>query len=49
MSFDVYFSKMQAQNPRVYKHHKAPMRQFAEARGLTDATEEQFDEIFRSY
>lgn len=49
MSFDVYFSKQLAQDPTVFKHHKAPMKQFAEARGLKDATEEQFDEIFRSY
>lgn len=49
MSFDVYFCKMQAKNKKVQAHHKAPMRCFAEQRGLKDATEEQFDEIFRSY
>lgn len=49
MSFDVYFRKMQATNPQVHAHHKVPMRSFAEQRGLQDATEEQFDEIFRSY
>lgn len=49
ISFDVYFRKMQAVNPKVHAHHKAPMKRFAEQRGLKEATEEQFDEIFRSY
>lgn len=49
MSFDVYFCKMQAMDPKVYAHHKAPMKLFAEQKGLRDATEEQFDEIFGSY
>lgn len=49
MSFDVYFLKMQAQNSKVLPHHKAPMRHFAEQQGLTTATEEQFDKVFRTY
>lgn len=49
ISFDVYFRKMIATKPQVQDHHKAPMRRFAEAKGLLEATEEQFDEIFRSY
>lgn len=49
MSFDVYFLMVQAKNPKVQAHHKAPMRSFAEGRGLVIATEEQFDEIFGSY
>lgn len=49
MSFDVYFRMMQVRNPKVHAHHKAPMKHFAEHKGLSDATEEQFDEIFRSY
>ena len=49
MSFDAYFQKVMSKNSKVYGHHKAPMRHFAEQRGLADATEEQFDEIFRSY
>jgi hypothetical protein len=49
ISFDVYFRKVQSRNPRVYDHHKAPMKRFAEQRGLNDATEEKFDEIFKSY
>ena len=49
MSFDVYFRKMQARDPKIHAHHKAPMKRFAEQRGLEKATEEKFDEIFRSY
>lgn len=49
MSFDVYFLMMKAKDRKVQAHHKAPMKRFAEQRGLQDATEEQFDEIFRSY
>lgn len=49
MNFDVYFMKVMKMNPKVQKHHKAPMKKFAEQRGLLNGTEEQFDEIFRSY
>lgn len=49
MSFDVYFRKMQAMDPKIHAHHKAPMKRFAEQNGLQEATEEQFAKIFRSY
>ncbi len=48
MSFDVYFSKLVATG-RVQSHHKAPMRSYAEQRGVTEATDQRFEEIFRSY
>ena len=48
ISFDVYFRKMQALDSRIQNHHKAPMKRFAEQNGLHNATEKQFDEIFRS-
>jgi len=49
ITFDVYFRKVQARNPKVHAHHRAPMKRFAEQRGVDEATEEKFDEIFRSY
>lgn len=49
ISFDEYFRKALALNPEVHNHHKAPMRSFAEQRGLEVGTEKQFDEIFKSY
>jgi hypothetical protein len=49
MSFDVYFVKMKAQNPKIHEHHKVPMKRFAERKGCLEATEEQFEKIFRSY
>lgn len=48
VSFDAYFRRLVATS-KAQEHHKAPMRRFAEQRGATDATEQQFDEIFRSY
>lgn len=49
MSFDVYFLKLMAVDNKVHNHHKAPMKSFAEQKGLMTGTEEQFDEIFGSY
>lgn len=49
LSFDVYFQGLMKKNPKVYAHHKAPMRTYAESKGLSVATEEEFDRIFRLY
>lgn len=49
MSFDAYFSKMRSKNPQVLLHHKAPMRKYAEQKGLVTAKESEFDEAFERY
>jgi hypothetical protein len=49
ISFDVYFSLLMKKRPGIFPHHKAPMRKFAENNGLKEATEEEFDRIFRLY
>lgn len=50
MSFDVYFQGlMQSKRGSILPHHKAPMRKYAENAGLTQATKEEFDEVFRLY
>lgn len=47
ISFDTYFQKLLNTRQGVHKHHKLAMQQYA--KGLDEATEEQFNEIFRSY
>jgi len=49
ISFDMYFRKMLVTREGTHQHHKLPMKQYAEANGLVEATEEQFEQIFRSY
>lgn len=49
MSFDVYFSLLMKKRPGIFPHHKAPMRKYAEKQGLLEATEEEFDRIFKVY
>jgi hypothetical protein len=50
ISFDAYFSKMMKEKSHVLLHHKAPMREFARAKGLKDtASIEDFDRIFEQY
>lgn len=49
MSFDMYFQKVLATKPNVFPHHKAAMQKYAEQKGLTEADEHDFDEIFRVY
>ena len=50
ISFDVYFQKLMRDRPHVLIHHKAPMRKFAEQKGLKDAaTEAEFEEAFKLY
>lgn len=49
MSFDAYFSKLM-RTKGMMLHHKAPMRNYAEAQGLKDlATEAAFDAVFERY
>lgn len=49
MSFDAYFSKL-VHTKGMMLHHKAPMRNYAEAQGLKDlATEAEFDSVFERY
>lgn len=49
MSFDMYFQKVLAKNSKVFPHHKAAMQKYAEQKGLIEADEREFDEIFRVY
>lgn len=49
LDFDLYFQKLMVKNTRVQAHHKAPMRKFSESKGFKEATEDQFDEIFKEY
>ena len=49
MSFDVYFQGLMKKNSKILVHHKAPMRKYAELKGLKEGSEEQFDRIFRLY
>jgi hypothetical protein len=49
LEFDLYFQKLISKDDKIYPHHKAPMRCFAESKGLMKATEAEFDEIFKNY
>lgn len=49
MNFDLYFQKMMSKNSNVLPHHKAAMKKYAEQKGLIEADEREFDEIFRIY
>jgi len=49
MSFDLYFQKLMASGNNIQAHHKAPMRKYAESNGLIEATEDDFDRIFKNY
>jgi hypothetical protein len=48
MTFDVYFQVLLKER-KVLAHHKPPMRQHAEANGMSSATRTEFDELFKSY
>lgn len=48
LSFDIYFQKLTNER-KVLPHHKAPMKKFAEQYGALTASEEEFEELFRSY
>ena len=48
-TFDVYFQLLMKKNKAVSAHHKAPIKQFMESHGIKEATEEEFDRIFKMY
>jgi len=48
ISFDVYFQLLMKKG-KAQPHHKAAMRVYAKSKGLIEASEEKFDEIFRIY
>lgn len=48
VSFEVYFQIL-LKEKKVLAHHKPPMRQFAEAKGLSSGTKSEFDELFKTY
>ncbi len=50
ITFDAYFMKLVRNDPKILPHHKAPMRQYAESKGLEGAaTEEDFKLAFERY
>jgi hypothetical protein len=50
LSFDAYFSGLMTEKRGfILPHHKAPMRSYAESKGLVTGTREQFDELFKVY
>jgi len=49
LSFDVYFQLLMKRNSKIRAHHKAPMKKYAENNELDEATEEDFDKIFKRY
>ena len=48
MDFDLYFQKLMSKG-KTLTHHKAAMRQYAEAKNLIEGTEEEFDNVFKNY
>ena len=48
-TFDVYFQLLMRKNKAVSAHHKAPIKQFMVAKGVLEATEEEFDRLFKLY
>lgn len=49
-SFDAYFRKLMNKSSKIQMHHKAPMRKYAESKGLgQSASEKDFDEAFKTY
>lgn len=49
MTFDVYFQGLIKTKSSILAHHKAPMKSFAEAKGLKEASKEEFDKLFENY
>ena len=49
VSFDAYFQSLVKEKKSIQKHHKAPMRKYAESKGVLEATKEEFDRLFRLY
>lgn len=48
ISFDAWFSN-QLRTGKNFAHHKAPMKNFAKASGIMEATKKEFDKLFESY
>ena len=48
-TFDVYFQLLMRKNKAVSAHHKAPIKQFMKTKGVLEATEDEFDRIFKMY
>ncbi len=49
LSFDIYFQILRKRNSKIAAHHKAAMKKYAEKHNLDQATEEEFDRIFKRY
>lgn len=50
LSFDLYFVGLMAEKRGlILPHHKAPMKKYAEAKGIIQGTKEEFDELFKVY
>ena len=49
MNIDVYFQALLKKDEKVKAHHKAAIKVFLQEKGLTEATEEEFDRAFRLY
>lgn len=50
ISFDAYFQQLMRQHMEILAHHKAPMKRFAEGKGLKGpCKKEDFDKIFEKY
>ena len=48
-TFDVYFQLLMRKNKAVSAHHKAPLKKFMESHGVLEATEDEFDRLFKLY
>lgn len=49
ISFDAYFQGLMRTDSKIYLHHKAPMKKYANKNGLSYATLEQFEKLFKAY
>lgn len=50
LSFDAYFvALMRKSGGKIQPHHKAPMKSYAKQHGKLEATEKEFDRLFRLY
>ena len=50
VSFDAYFQLLMRQHLEILKHHKEPMKKFAQAKGLKEEhTIDEFEKIFKKY
>lgn len=49
MTFESYFRLRLSKDSNIRTHHKAPMQQFAESKGVINATEAEFNKLFDTY